>query len=61
MGSLNPEWLSIESERIDAASAKWSKAISMSYQAVLRALATAEVNIDTLEHDGMILDMDEWS
>jgi hypothetical protein len=43
MGSLNPQWLSIELESIDATVENWSAAVWTSYQAALKTLVKKEV------------------
>jgi hypothetical protein len=43
MGSLNPQWLSIELESIDATVENWSAAVWTSYQAALQSLVKKEV------------------
>jgi hypothetical protein len=42
MGSLNPYWLSIELDSIDATTEKWSAALWASYQATLLDLTKSE-------------------
>ena len=37
MGSLNPEWLAIELDSIDATAKNWSSAIRASYKAAVDA------------------------
>lgn len=44
MGTLNPEWLSIEAQSIDAAVENWGEAVRASYQATLQSLASADVS-----------------
>jgi hypothetical protein len=43
MGSLNPRWLSIELESIDATVENWSAAVRTSYEAALQTLVKREV------------------
>jgi hypothetical protein len=43
MGSLNPHWLSIELDSIDATTQKWNAAIWASYQATLHALTERQL------------------
>jgi hypothetical protein len=43
MGTLNPRWLSIELESIDATVENWSMAIRTSYEAALQTLTKKEV------------------
>jgi hypothetical protein len=42
MGSLNPDWLSIELSTIDASTEKWTAAIRSSYEASFRSLINSE-------------------
>jgi hypothetical protein len=44
MGSLNPHWLSIELESIDATVENWSVAVRTSYQAALQTLVKKEAS-----------------
>ena len=46
MGSLNPQWLSIELESIDATVENWSAAVRASYQAALQTLVKKEVPLE---------------
>ena len=43
MGSLNPRWLSIELDSIDATMEKWIPALWASYQASLQTLAGDDI------------------
>lgn len=43
MGSLNPQWLSIELESIDATIEKWSPALWASYEASLLNIAANDI------------------
>jgi len=38
MGSLNPEWLAIELDSIDATVESWSEAIQASYKAAIESV-----------------------
>ena len=38
MGSLNPEWLAIELDSIDATVKNWSEAIQASYKAAVESI-----------------------
>jgi hypothetical protein len=42
MDALNPEWLRIEAQSIDAAVENWGEAVRTSYQATLQSLASAD-------------------
>jgi len=42
MDSLNPHWLSIELDSIDASTEKWNVALRTSYEASIRELTRAE-------------------
>ena len=42
MSSLNPRWLIVEMEAIDATVNNWSAAVSMSYQSLLQTLTRSE-------------------
>jgi hypothetical protein len=44
MGALNPEWLSIEAQSIDAAVENWGEAVRSSYQATLQSLTCADAS-----------------
>jgi hypothetical protein len=44
MGALNPEWLRIEAQSIDAAVENWGEAVRTSYQATLQSLASADAS-----------------
>ena len=43
MGSLNPQWLSIELDSIDATIENWSPALWTSYEASLLTLAANDI------------------
>jgi hypothetical protein len=43
MGSLNPEWLSIELDSIDATVENWTAALWSSYQSTLQSLAAEDI------------------
>jgi len=43
MGSLNPQWLNIELESIDATVENWSSALWDSYEAALQTLISDQI------------------
>jgi len=56
MGSLNPEWLSIELNSIDATAENWSSAIQASYKAAVESMHNKEVqkqspSLESAEHE----------
>lgn len=57
MGSLNPQWLIIELDLIDATIENWSCALSDSYAATVQTLLNEKVA--QLDLDDLINDLEE--
>jgi hypothetical protein len=49
MGSLNPRWLTIELESIDATVENWNAAIRTSYEAALQSLILKNLQDDRVD------------
>ena len=49
MGTLNPRWLSIELELIDATVENWSAAVRTSYQAALQTLIRKDIQQERID------------